>query len=103
MSTTPAEAASEPYPRRAGFDQSMAGKRAECDGGTPAPTGGGTREEFAGVLTGEYLDHGEPPWRWYRLARLSRKPEGYPWDEVWCASDSLFTVDAPALAAPEGR
>jgi len=83
-------------PKRAGFDPAMPGKRAECDGGQPI-AGGHTasREEYAGVLTGDYVDHGDPPWRWYRLTQLSRKPDGYPWDEVWCASGSLFTDGRP--------
>ena len=81
------------YTVRPGFDPEKAGRVAECDGGTPAPSGGGTREEFTGTLTGEYVDHGEPPWRWYRLTQLSRKPDGYPWDEVWCESGNLFTND----------
>jgi hypothetical protein len=82
------------YPRRAGFDESMAGKHAECDGGTPMPSGGGTHEEFIGVLTGEYVDHGEnPPWRWYRMTELSRKPDGYDFDEVWCEKDSVYVME----------
>jgi hypothetical protein len=84
------------YARRAGFDEAMAGRQAECDGGTPTPTGGGTREEFTGVLTGEYVDHGEnPPWRWYRMTQLSRKPDGYEFDEVWCEKDSLYVIENP--------
>lgn len=93
MNAIPTEATTEPYPRSAGFDQSMAGKRAECDGGTPAPSGGGTREEFTGTLTGEYVDHGDPPWRWYRMTALTRKPEGYDFDEVWCEKDSLYFLE----------
>lgn len=87
----------EPYPTRPGFDAAMSGRRAECDGG--ALVAGGkvaAREEFAGVLTGEYVDHGDPPWRWYRLGDLSRKPEGYPWDTVWCDANSLFAIEEPA-------
>ena len=90
MSATSSEAATDPYPRRAGFDESMAGRRAECDGGMPVASGGGSRDEFTGTLTGEYVDHGEPPWRWYRMTGLSRKPKGYAWDEVWCEKDSLY-------------
>ncbi|MDP3769130.1 MAG: hypothetical protein U1B78_06675 [Dehalococcoidia bacterium] len=72
----------------------MARKQAECDGGGPvAGTGLGSRDEFAGVLTGEYVDHGDPPWRWYLLVDLTRKPHGYPWDAVWCESGSLFVVE----------
>ncbi len=74
----------------------MAGKLAECEGGMPAPGGGGTREEFTGRLTGEYVDHGEPPWRWYKMIDLSKKPSGYPWDSVWCESNNLFMIDETA-------
>jgi len=77
----------------AGFDPAMAGKRAECDGGWLVPGARTpTREEFAGILTGDYVDHGNPPWRWYLLGNLDRKPEGYPWDCVWCESGSLYVV-----------
>lgn len=80
--------------RRPGFDSGVAGRRAECDGGGPIP---GThlvgRQEFTGTLTGEYVDHGDPPWRWYLLAELSCKPEGYPADSVWCESGSLYIMD----------
>jgi len=86
----------EPYATRLGFDQTMAGRHAECDGGGPLPAGLAGREEFTGTLTGEYIDHGDPPWRWYRLAALTKKPEGYLWDSVWCESDSLFLMDEPA-------
>ena len=94
MSATPSERSSEPYPARAGFDPALAGRRAECDGGGPVAGGAAAgREEFAGVLTGEYVDHGDPPWRWYRMISLSRKPPGYSWDAVWCESGSVFPVD----------
>jgi hypothetical protein len=84
----------EPIAVRPGFDANVAGKRAECDGGGPVAGGAlGGREEFTGVLTGEYVDHGDPPWRWFRLINLSRKPEGYAWDTVWCESGSLFFVE----------
>jgi hypothetical protein len=75
---------------RPGFDETLAGKVAECDGGTPTPTGGGTREEFSGRLTGEYVDHGDPPWRWYRMIDLAKKPVGYDFDSVWCEKGNLF-------------
>ncbi len=86
--------AGDAYPMRPGFDGAMAGRVAECEGGGPAAGGAfGGREEFAGTLTGEYVDHGDPPWRWYRLVGLSRKPASYPWDAVWCESGSLFFAD----------
>ena len=79
---------------RPGFDAAVAGKRAECDGGHAiAGTRFAGRQEFAGTLTGEYVDHGDPPWRWYLLGDLTRKPEGYPDDTVWCESGNLFILD----------
>ena len=85
-----------PLPTKPGFDAARAGKRAECDGGMAiAGTRWATREEFAGTLTGEYVDHGDPRWRWYLLTNLVRSPEGYPGDAVWCESESLFVVDEP--------
>lgn len=79
---------------RPGFDAAKAGKRAECDGGGPVPgTHFASRQEFCGTLTGDYVDHGDPPWRWYLLAELSSRPEGYTDDTVWCESGSLFIVD----------
>jgi hypothetical protein len=83
----------DPVPARPGFDQAMAGKRAECDGGGLMADGHAARQEFAGMLTGEYVDHGEPPWRWYLMVDLFRKPEGYPGDAVWCESASVFLLD----------
>ena len=78
---------------RPGFDESVAGKRAECDGGFAiAGTHLAGRQEFSGTLTGEYVDHGDPPWRWYLLADLERKPDGYPSETVWCESGSLFIL-----------
>ena len=89
-------------PTRHGVDAALAGRRAECDGGGSVPgTHFAGREEFAGNLTGEYVDHGDPPWRWYALADLSRKPPGYPADVVWCESESLFLIDAEGRALPD--
>ena len=93
-SARPSGPTDTPLPRVAGFDAERAGKPAECDGGGPvAATGLGAREEFSGVLTGQYVDHGDPPWRWYLMTRLARKPQGYPWDAVWCESGNLYLVD----------
>ena len=84
----------QPLPTRHGFDPAMAGKRAECDGGGPSAMAKyAQREEFAGTLTGEYVDHGDPPWRWYLMTDLTRKPEGYGWDSVWCEEGSVYLVE----------
>jgi len=79
---------------RPGFDPELAGKRAECDGGGPiAGTQYAGRQEFTGTLTGEYIDHGDPPWRWLLMVDLVRKPEGYPGNAVWCESGSVFLIE----------
>jgi len=81
-------------PLRRGFDQNMAGKTAECDGGgLVAGSRYAARQEFTGTLTGEFVDHGDPPWRWYLMTDLTRKPDGYLPDEVWCESGMIFIVD----------
>ena len=81
-------------PRVHGFDPAVAGKRAECDGGGPiAGTRFAGRQDFSGTLTGEYVDHGDPPWRWYLMVELMRRPDGYSGDAVWCESGSVFFVD----------
>jgi hypothetical protein len=80
-----------------GFDREIAGRRAECDGGGLVP---GThyvgREEFTGTLTGDFVDHGDPPWRWLLMKDLVRKPDGFAADGVWCESESVFMVDERA-------
>lgn len=79
---------------RPGFDAAMAGKRAECDGGGPIEgTRFAVRQEFTGTLSGDYVDHGDPPWRWYLMVDLTRKPDGYAWDSVWCEVGSIFLLD----------
>lgn len=76
-----------------GFDPALAGVRAECDGGhLVAGSHFAGREDFAGTLTGEYVDHGDPPWRWFLLADLTLRPDGYAHDTVWCESGNLFVV-----------
>jgi len=92
----------ERMPMRRAIDPDLAGRRAECDGGGPVPgTRFAAREEYAGTLTGEYVDHGDPPWRWYLLADLSHKPPGCAGDAVWCESESLFLVDARGRTLPD--
>lgn len=81
----------------AGFDAALAGRRAECDGGGPiAGTRWAGRQDFAGTLTGDFVDHGDPPWRWYLLVELTLKPASYEHDAVWCESGNLFVMDRPS-------
>lgn len=88
--------AGDELPLHRGFDEGMAGKIAECDGGGHIPgTYYAGRQEFTGTLTGEYIDHGDPPWRWYLMAHLTQKPANYEHDAVWCESGNLFLADDP--------
>ena len=88
------EVTSKPLPARQGFDPTMAGKRAECDGGGPIGDGRyASRQDFTGTLTGDYVDHGDPPWRWYCMVDLTHKPANYAWDTVWCELGNLFLLD----------
>jgi len=81
-------------PTKPGFNPDYAGRKAECDGGGPVLDGRyATREEFAGTLTGEYVDHGDPPWRWYLMGDLTKKPDAYEDDVVWCEEGLLFLID----------
>lgn len=78
-------------PTVSGFDEAVAGHTAECDGGHGfADSHFAGRQDFAGTLTGEYVDHGDPPWRWYLMGELTLRPEGYVADTVWCESGHLF-------------
>ena len=72
------------------FDTALAGKYAECDGGGLTPGGLAAREDFAGTLTGVYLERGDPPTRWYLLANLTARPLDYEDDTVWCERGFLF-------------
>lgn len=82
------------YQRVRGFDPDVAGKRAECDGGSVSGGGLASREDFAGTLTGEYLEEGDPPWRWYFMTDLTKKPDDHPeGDGVWCETGFLFVMD----------
>ncbi len=76
-----------------GFDPTLVGKRAECDGGSVDAEGRASREEFTGTLTGVYVDHGSPPTRWYLMTELTRKPPDYEWDSVWCESGFVFVME----------
>lgn len=88
-------------PAHSGFDPALSGRKAECDGGGPLPgTRTATRQEFAGTLTGEYVDHGEPPWRWYLMESLTGSPEGYPYDTVWCLAGNVFVAGQPNTVIP---
>ena len=77
-----------------GFAPEMQGRQAECDGGAPiVGTKYAGRQDFVGKLTGYYRDYGKYAWRWYLLAELTVKPQGYLHQSVWCDADSLFLDD----------
>jgi hypothetical protein len=79
----------KPAPRY-GFEPSVAGKVAECDGGSMMGPKLASRQDFRGRLTGKYVEDGDPPWRWYLLNELTMKPDSYAQDAVWCEVSSIF-------------
>lgn len=81
-----------------GFNPEFAGRRAECDGGGPVPgTQLASRMDFAGTLSGDYVDMGKPGrcWRWYLMTDLTKKPQGWAGDALWCLDGNLFLCDDP--------
>jgi len=82
-----------------GFDPSVANRVAECDGGGPIEgTRYAGRQDFRGRLTGEYVDVGDPPSRWYLMVDLTLKPDNFDSDAVWCLSGNTFLdADGPSL------
>jgi len=79
-----------------GFNPDLAGKRAECDGGGPIPgTRYSGRQDFAGTLTGDFVEIGDPVWRWFLMVELTEKPRDFEGDAVWCLEGNVFLVDAP--------
>ncbi|HJN92002.1 MAG TPA: hypothetical protein QGF05_04655 [Dehalococcoidia bacterium] len=79
-----------PESTRTGFDPELAGKRAECDGGMVSAEGAASRDDFAGRLSGVYVEYGDPPQRWYLLEELTVKPADYGEDRVWCDREFVF-------------
>lgn len=88
----PASGAPE-APYRSGFNAALRGLQVQCEGGGPiAGTHLAGRQNFAGTLSGDYRDFGsyQPhAWRWYLLAALTQKPDGYAFEAVWCEAESL--------------
>ena len=69
------------------FDAERAGKRAECDGGGLTEVGLAGRDEFAGLLTGVFVETGYPPSRWYLMAAIEGRAQG---ESAWCEQGFLF-------------
>ena len=73
------------------FDASVAGKRAEADGGSHVPgTNFAARQSFAGTLTGRRMEQGDPPWSFLELSDLTEKPEGFAHPSVWCHEGDVY-------------
>ena len=78
-----------------GFNERYANQLAECDGGGPIKgTRYAGRQEFSGRLTGDYLDVGDPPSRWYLMVDLQCKPESFLESGVWCLAGNTFLVES---------
>jgi len=76
---------------RRGFEPEYAGQIAECDGGGPIQgTRYSGRQDFKGRLTGDCVDVGDPPSRWYLMVDLIEAPDGCEADAVWCLAGNTF-------------
>jgi hypothetical protein len=82
-----------------GFEADYADQMAECDGGGPIHgTRYAGRQEFHGRLTGDCVDVGDPPCRWYLMVDLTLKPDGFAGDAIWCLAGNTFLgEDGPRL------
>jgi hypothetical protein len=81
-------------PEVRGMNPELAGKFAECDGGGHFPgTRYAGRQDFTGMLTGEFVELGDPVWRWYLMTNLTVKPEQFEGDAVWCLGGNVFLVE----------
>jgi len=73
------------------YDDSIAGKYAEADGGSHVPgTNFAARQSFAGRLTGRRMTQGNPPWRFLEIGEFTEKPEGFTHEMVWCHEDDVY-------------
>ena len=87
-----------------GFEAEYADQIAECDGGGPIHgTRYAGRQDFQGRLTGDCVDVGDPPSRWYLMVDLTVKPDGFVGDAVWCLAGNTFLGehDAPLRNGPD--
>ncbi len=85
-------------PERKGMNPDLAGKLVECDGGGHIEgTRYAGRMDFTGTLTGEYVELGDPVWRWYLMVDLTVKPEEFEGDAVWCLEGNIFFPDGTVV------
>lgn len=83
---------------RYGFETSVAGLTAECDGGEAGSigTGGGatpigSRACYRGTLTGRYMEEEQPGRRFYELVPSEQRDHVVtPGDTIWCERDFVF-------------
>ncbi len=87
-----------------GFEAEYVDQIAECDGGGPIHgTRYAGRQDFQGRLTGDCVDVGDPPSRWYLMVDLTVKPNGFAGDAVWCLAGNTFLAvnDSPLRNGPD--
>ena len=76
------------------YDASVAGKRAEADGGSHVPgTNFAARQSFAGLLTGRRMTQGDPPWEFLEMGDFTENPEGFEHNVVWCHEGDVYLDD----------
>jgi hypothetical protein len=81
------------------FDETLAGRPVQADGGSDASDASHgdqvariSRETFEGKLTGRRFDQGDPPWRFMEVGNL-KKPDGSEGDTVWCEESYVYFMD----------
>ena len=87
--------ATDRYQTEVSFDEQLAGKHADADGGSHVPgTNFGARQAFSGTLTGRRMTQGDPPWHFLELSDLTEKPEGFEHKAVWCHEADVYLDEA---------
>lgn len=82
------------------FDQTLAGRPVEADGGSDASDASGgdqvsrlSRETFAGTLTGRRFEQGSPPWKFLEIGQLTKQANSADGDTVWCEESYVYFMD----------
>lgn len=82
------------------FDQTLAGRPVEADGGSDASNAAQgdevsrlSRETFEGTLTGRRFEQGTPPWKFMEIGSLTKNSGGSESDTVWCEESYVYFMD----------
>ncbi len=91
---TPREGEAPEYDVRVTFDDTLAGRLVEADGGAEIEGGmAGYRTTFKGTLTGRRMSQGDPPWKWLELEKLTEAPTDFASGTVWVDEAYVYLLD----------